>query len=76
VVDVDKKKLSSHDVIFMESCGMRHKPPNIEFPSQKPEQETAHIEEITDTLEPEANNARRRRIHSEVWGADTTRRSE
>ena len=75
VVDVDKKKQRSHNVIFVEEIAHRQikdAPSTLEFPKH----ESAHIEEVTKAnaeAEVEAKESRRRCTRSEVWGTAPTR---
>jgi len=74
VVDAEKKKIRSRNVIFVEGDAHRRNnddPPVLEFPNQ----ESAHIEEMAGT-EAEAEEKSKRRTRSEVWGTDPVRRSE
>src|SRR5882724_4875498 len=74
VVDAEKRKLRSRNVIFSEGRAHRRnneEPPVLEFPNQ----ESAQIKETTGT-ESDTEEKRRRRTKSEVWGTDPIRRSE
>jgi len=54
VVDAGKKRLCSHNVIFIEGPSKRgdsDEPSVIEFLKQVLEQEIAHIEDATDSFE-------------------------
>jgi len=71
VVDAEKKKLWSHNVIFLEGNAhhQNNKEPSVlEFPNQ----ESAQIKEATET-ESNAEETRRRCTKSKVWGTDPIR---
>jgi len=82
VVDSDKKKLWSQNVIFLEGRANRvnkDEPVSVVFPvtESTTEQAPAHtrsayIEEVTDM----GDESKKRRTRSEVWGSDPVRRSE
>jgi len=74
VVDAEKKKLQSGNVIFLEGnahCQNNEELLVLKFPNQKP----AQIKEVTET-ESDAEEKRRRCMKSKVWGMDPIRRSE
>jgi len=82
VVDSDKKKLRSRNVIFLEGRANRvnkDEPVSVVFPvtESTTEQAPAHtrsayIEEVTDM----GDGSKKRSIRSEVWGSDPVRRSK
>src|SRR5882724_6426721 len=73
VVDSDRKKLRSRNVIFVESQSSRNEAvePPIEFPSQ-----TAEATDDNNNKPDEKEETPGRRTRSEVWGTDPTRRSK
>jgi len=83
VVNSDKKRLRSHNVIFMEEKANRgvKDEPAITFPMSKPtivNQEPAHsgsayIEKVSDSMSDEP---KKQHTKLEVWGTDPTRWSE
>src|SRR5882724_1144117 len=83
VVDSDKKRLQSRNVIFMEGRANRRnkdEPASIVFlvsestTGQVPaHMRSAYIKEVT---EHTSNDPKRRRTRSEVWGTDPIRRSD
>ena len=82
VVDADKRKLRSHNIIFMEGNGKRSNQSEPSFPGLS-DGTTAHIEDVTDNIRSEVeaenvvssdtSNAGKRRTRSEVWGTDPMR---
>ena len=71
VVDMDHKRLRSHNIIFMENKPKRGDSEGtpVKFPSTEPE-------DTRDTSMMEDDELRKRQTRSEVWGSDPTRRSE
>src|SRR5882724_5465621 len=76
VVDASKKKLCSHNVIFIEGMGTRTnstEPKSMEFQSQ----DTKTNEDDGGSVHSASDNETAKRwTQSEVWGTDPTRRSK
>src|SRR5467141_1318368 len=76
IVDVDRKKLRSCNVIFMEGQEAHDegtRSTSMEFETQDTETAEDNDKDAHSTGEDESS---KRRTRSEVWGTDPTRRSE